>query len=234
MKPTAPDYVCAVCRHARWLDGEEKRGPAAGPSRRSRPPTALADLEQIVVYTDGACSGNPGPGGWAWVIPDGPRDSGGEAHTTNQKMELAAVLRALEQLAPTGLPLTVVSDSAYVVGCFHERWYEKWNRRDWRNVKNPELWKPLVALAVEHDVRFVKVKGHSGDRGNELANELATKAAAGARPGAAELGERGVGARAAAPPHQPTGQCEGTTKKGTPCRAGAQRGSRYCPHHQPL
>ena len=164
---------------------------------------------------------------------EGHSGSGGQAHATNQQMELAAVLRALEHLTPTGRPITVVSDSAYVVNCFERRWYDNWNRRDWRNVKNQELWRPLVELALAHDVRFQKVKGHSGDPGNELANRLATAAAAEANrvPPTCRntrFAHRNPGRSMSSP-----NQRHGTTKKGTRCRAGAQRGSEYCPHHQP-
>ncbi len=89
-----------------------------------------------VVYTDGACSGNPGPGGWAWAVaPDGePHDSGGESPTTNQRMELIAVIEALRTLTVTDGPIEVVSDSQYVVKCFNERWWEGWLRRGWKIV----------------------------------------------------------------------------------------------------
>ena len=102
-----------------------------------------------VVYTDGACSGNPGPGGWAWTVaPSGPFASGAEAQSTNQRMELRAVLEALSSL--DGL-LEVRSDSTYVVNCFRDRWYEAWRQNGWRNEKkqpvaNRELWEELLEL----------------------------------------------------------------------------------------
>src|SRR5580658_6894807 len=100
----------------------------------------------IVVYTDGACRGNPGPGGWAWAVPDGPYRSGAADHTTNQRMEINAVLDAVVTLPG---PLEVVSDSTYVVNCFRDRWWEGWIRRDWRNsqkqpVANKDLWEVLI------------------------------------------------------------------------------------------
>jgi ribonuclease HI len=134
------------------------------------------------VYTDGSCLGNPGPGGWAWVVPDGPYASGAEARTTNQRMEVTAVLRALQTVPGE---ITVVSDSTYVVNCFRDRWWEGWHRRGWRNsagkpVANRDLWEPLVDLAVDggRTVRFAWVKGHSGDPMNEIVDGLATAAAA--------------------------------------------------------
>jgi ribonuclease HI len=145
---------------------------------------------QIVVYADGACSGNPGPGGWAWAVaPDGARNgSGGEAHTTNQRMELTAVLQALRTLGAdadaTGAGLLVVSDSQYVVNCFRDRWWEGWLARGWRNsqrqpVANRDLWEPLIDLVrTRGDVEFRWVKGHSGDAMNDLVDELAVKAIA--------------------------------------------------------
>lgn len=140
----------------------------------SSPPPAT------VVFTDGACLGNPGPGGWAWAVPDGAYASGYEARTTNQRMEVTAVLEALRALPG---PLQVVSDSTYVVNCFRDRWWEGWLRRGWLNsarkpVANRDLWEPLVALYRERgDVTFRWVKGHSGDRMNDLVDELAVAAA---------------------------------------------------------
>jgi ribonuclease HI len=138
---------------------------------------------ETVVYTDGACSGNPGPGGWAWAVPGGPSASGGEAHTTNQRMELRAVLEAV--LALPG-PLRIVSDSTYVVNCFRDRWYEGWMRRGWTNsarkpVANRDLWEPLIELYLERraELAFEWVKGHSGDPMNDLVDRLAVEAAAG-------------------------------------------------------
>ncbi len=129
------------------------------------------------VYTDGACSGNPGPGGWAWVATDGRHDSGGEADSTNQRMELTAVLRAIE--ANLG-ELHIYSDSTYVVNCFNDRWYDGWLKRDWKNsqkkpVANRDLWEPLIEayLAREAEISFNWVKGHSGVAGNEEADRLA-------------------------------------------------------------
>jgi len=135
-----------------------------------------------VVYTDGSCLGNPGPGGWAWAVDGGPSDAGGEPHTTNQRMEVLAVIRALESL--TG-PVHVVSDSTYVVNCFRQQWYTGWFRRGWRNsqgkpVANRDLWEQLFALALDagRPVTFAWVKGHSGDRMNDVVDGLATAAAA--------------------------------------------------------
>ena len=144
------------------------------------------DRAPLVVYTDGACRGNPGPGGWAWAVPDGPYASGAAAHTTNQRMEITAVLRALRALtsdAPQG-GIEVVSDSSYVVKCFTDEWWKGWERRNWRNaqnkpVANRDLWEPLLALALSAgvDVAFRWVKGHSGDLWNDRVDELATLAA---------------------------------------------------------
>jgi ribonuclease HI len=139
----------------------------------------------VVVYTDGACRGNPGPGGWAWAIPGGRYASGAEAHTTNQRMEMTAVLEALRALVPDRPEsIDVVSDSTYVVKCFTDRWWEGWQRRGWTNsqrkpVANRDLWEPLLALALAPDVpvTFRWVKGHSGDRWNDRVDELATVAA---------------------------------------------------------
>jgi ribonuclease HI len=138
--------------------------------------------EAVVVYTDGACSGNPGPGGWAWAVaPDGvPSASGGDARTTNQRMEITAALEAVRALGGSG-PVVVVSDSMYVVNCFRDRWYVKWEANGWRNarkqpVANADLWRPLVALVRDGDVTFQWVKGHSGDRLNDLVDLMAVAA----------------------------------------------------------
>jgi ribonuclease HI len=141
----------------------------------------------LTVYTDGSCLGNPGRGGWAWVVPDGRFESGAEVHTTNQRMEITASLRALEALVPEAGAdgVLVRSDSTYVVNCFRQRWWAGWERRSWRNsqgkpVANRDLWEPLLALALEGTVpvRFEWVKGHSGDRWNDVVDALATTAAA--------------------------------------------------------
>jgi ribonuclease HI len=147
------------------------------------------------VYTDGACRGNPGPGGWAWAVPGGAYASGAEGHTTNQRMEVTAVLRALSALAGAG-GIEVVSDSSYVVKCFTDEWWKGWQRRNWRNsqgkpVANRDLWEPLLSLALspDVDVTFRWVKGHSGDRWNDRVDELATRAA---DMGVGEHGDEGA------------------------------------------
>ena len=134
----------------------------------------------MVVYTDGACLGNPGPGGWAWVVPEGPFASGCDEKTTNQRMELTAALEAVRAFDG---PLLVISDSTYVVYCFRDRWWENWLRRGWVNkarkpVANRDLWEPLIdAYRAHDDVDFRWVKGHSGDRWNDEAARLAPEAA---------------------------------------------------------
>ena len=133
-----------------------------------------------VVYTDGACSGNPGPGGWAWAVEDGPYQSGAEAHSTNQRMEITAALRAVETLSG---PVEVVSDSTYVVNCFRDKWWEGWLKRGWLNsakkpVANRDLWEPLIEIyRARGDVSFRWVKGHDADPMNDLVDRLAVEAA---------------------------------------------------------
>lgn len=140
----------------------------------------------VEVYTDGACAGNPGPGGWAWAVaPDGDRrGSGGAPHTTNQRMEVQAVLEALTALRHERGPITVVSDSTYVVNCFRDRWYVKWQSNGWKNSKkepvaNVDLWKPLIEVVLEVRPGFRWVKGHSGDAMNDLVDRLAVAASQG-------------------------------------------------------
>lgn len=135
--------------------------------------------DRTTVYTDGACFGNPGPGGWAWIVPDGAFASGAEAKTTNQRMELSAALDAVRSLPD---PLEVISDSTYVVNCFRDRWWEGWLKRGWVNsnrkpVANRDLWEPLVDEVRSRDIVFRWVKGHSGDRWNDFADRLAVEAA---------------------------------------------------------
>lgn len=135
--------------------------------------------EPLVAYTDGACKGNPGPGGWAWAVPGGAFASGFDAHTTNQRMEIAAALEAVRALDGR---LEIVSDSTYVVHCFRDRWWEGWLRKNWVNsqkkpVANRDLWEPLIDLVVSRgDVTFRWVKGHSGDPMNDLVDRLAVEA----------------------------------------------------------
>jgi ribonuclease HI len=134
------------------------------------------------VYTDGACQGNPGPGGWAWAVPLGPYRSGADAYTTNQRMELRAVLAAVTSIDG---PVEVVSDSTYVVNCFKNRWWEGWERKGWKNAKrddvaNQDLWRPLIGAYKEDRDRlsFRWVKGHGSDPMNDLVDRLAVEAAA--------------------------------------------------------
>ncbi len=144
-----------------------------------------------VVYTDGACSGNPGPGGWAWAVaPDGePRGCGGETRTTNQRMELTAAIEAVRINGPIARNetkrLVIVSDSTYVVNCFRDRWWVRWKSNGWRNAKrepvaNADLWEALIDLYLSYDEDerpdFQWVKGHSGDPMNDLVDALAVGA----------------------------------------------------------
>lgn len=138
----------------------------------------------IVVYTDGACSRNPGPGGWGWAeAPDGTvHDSGGEGQSTNQRMEIRAAIEAV--LAHPDGALTIVSDSTYVVNCFRNRWWQAWLDKGWKNsqrqpVANRDLWEPLIELyrPRARELGFEWVKGHSGDSMNDFVDRLAVAAA---------------------------------------------------------
>ena len=139
----------------------------------------VAPAGAVAVYTDGACSGNPGPGGWAWAIDRETWDSGSETASTNQRMEIRAALEAVTALDG---PLLVVSDSTYVVNCFRDRWWDGWMKRGWINsqkkpVVNRDLWEPLVRAVNERgDVAFHWVKGHSGDEMNDFVDLLAVTA----------------------------------------------------------
>ncbi len=135
----------------------------------------------VEIYADGACKGNPGPGGWgAWLTYEGKEKtlSGGEPLTTNNRMELTAVIRALEALKK---PCTVkiYTDSSYVQKGISE-WIVGWKARNWRTadkkpVKNEDLWKMLDNLAKQHQIEWIWVKGHAGNAGNERADALANE-----------------------------------------------------------
>jgi len=136
------------------------------------------------VYTDGACRNNqaPGgqPGGWACVFVDGPEYFGFDPRTTNNRMELTAVIEALKH-TEKGAEVVVYSDSAYVINAFLQNWFQGWERRGWKNAKgdpveNQDLWKTLRQLVEERRVTWIKVKGHAGDRFNERADQLAVEA----------------------------------------------------------
>ena len=152
---------------------------AARAGRRPDPLPPEAPEGVLEVWTDGACSGNPGPGGWAWATKDGRQASGGDPATTNQRMEIKAALEAVTVLDG---PLVVVSDSTYVVNCFRDGWWRGWLSRGWVNsakkpVANRDLWEPLVtAVRDRGDVTFRWVKGHSGDPMNDLVDRLAVEA----------------------------------------------------------
>ena len=143
-------------------------------------------FDGVVVFTDGACLGNPGPGGWAWAVPGGAFASGAEARSTNQRMEITAAYEAVR--AHSGGPVQVVSDSTYVVNCFRDGWWEGWLKRGWVNtarkpVANRDLWEPFVELVrARGDVSFRWVKGHSGHPMNDLVDALAVEAAQTQRP----------------------------------------------------
>ena len=152
-------------------------------------PTKLGDNmineKHVEIYTDGACSGNPGPGGFGVILCYNGREkelSGFEADTTNNRMELTAAIVGLEALNEP-CKVTLYSDSKYVVDAINEGWAEKWHDNNWmRNSKekalNPDLWESLLGLTMEHDVEFVWVRGHSGHPQNERCDKLATDAIA--------------------------------------------------------
>ena len=138
-------------------------------------------MNQVEIYTDGACRGNPGPGGWGAVLMYGDKRKeifGGEANTTNNRMELMAAIRALSALNRK-CELTLYTDSQYVRKGITE-WIENWKKRNWKTaakkpVKNVDLWQQLDEQVNRHSVKWVWVKGHAGNEGNELADDLANK-----------------------------------------------------------
>lgn len=138
------------------------------------------ERKQVVIYTDGACSGNPGNGGWGAVLMYKNKKkeiSGGERNTTNNRMELLAPINALKLLKEP-CKVDLYSDSAYLVNAFNENWLESWQNNNWRNanrkeVKNVELWQELLKLTAVHEVTFIKVKGHADNKWNNRCDQLA-------------------------------------------------------------
>ena len=141
--------------------------------------------KKVTIYTDGACSGNPGPGGWGVVLIYGTQEkelSGAEKATTNQRMELTAALQSLQALKEP-CEVLLFSDSAYLINAFTQHWLDNWQRNGWRNAKkqpveNQDLWKALLTASKTHQVSWLKVKGHAGDKYNERCDELARQAIA--------------------------------------------------------
>ncbi len=144
----------------------------------------MSSESHVQAYTDGACLGNPGPGGWACVLIFGDTQkelSDGERQTTNQRMELVAAIKALEALKRP-CHVTLYSDSAYLVNAFRQRWVDRWQRTGWqtsakKDVANRDLWERLIALTDVHTVTWSKVKGHADNELNNRCDELARAAA---------------------------------------------------------
>jgi len=139
---------------------------------------------EIIIYTDGACSGNQSRtniGGWGAIIiaADEPKEIyAGEVNTTNNRMELTACIEALKVVDGSDRPIKLHSDSAYIVNCFKQKWYVNWRRNGWKNaskkpVENRDLWEALLKLVESNSVEFIKVKGHAGIELNERADQLA-------------------------------------------------------------
>ena len=145
----------------------------------------MSQLNQVKLYTDGACSGNPGPGGWGVVLlwrDEELRLQGGEPETTNNRMELTAAIKGLEALKRP-CQVALYSDSAYLVNAFLQRWITKWQSNGWRKankqaVENQDLWKSLLDCVVGHDLTWHKVKGHSDDTYNRICDSMAREEAA--------------------------------------------------------
>lgn len=147
-------------------------------------------MKQVELYTDGACSGNPGPGGWGAILLYGPYKkelSGYEPQTTNNRMELLAAVEGLSVLREP-CQVCLYSDSSYLVNAFAQGWLDNWQRRGWvtsskQPVLNQDLWQRLLRLTKLHSVRFVKVKGHSDNEYNNRCDQLATGAIKAAKSG---------------------------------------------------
>lgn len=136
--------------------------------------------QPIIIYTDGSAFGNPGPGGWAAVMRYGnyrKTFSGGFYRTTNNRMELLAVIEALGQIKKPGYPVIVYSDSKYLVNAVNEGWLFNWEQKGFKKKKNVDLWKRFLHLYRQHNVRLEWVKGHEGVEENEICDDLAKQAA---------------------------------------------------------
>ena len=140
-------------------------------------------MKEVIIYTDGACSGNPGPGGWAAVLMYGAHErviTGAEKETTNNRMELTAVVESLKVLKQTCVA-RIHTDSAYIANAFNQGWIDVWLIKGWKTtnkkpVKNRDLWEALLAETTRHDVQFIKVKGHADDDINNRVDRLAVDA----------------------------------------------------------
>lgn len=133
----------------------------------------------IYLYTDGAASGNPGPGGYGVVLKCNGRKkeiSGGFERTTNNRMELTAVIKGLEAIKWQNALIEVYSDSAYVINAINKGWLENWVQKNWHKVKNPDLWQRFLPLYRSHRVSFHWIKGHNGHPENERCDALAVQA----------------------------------------------------------
>lgn len=143
----------------------------------------MDNLKKVTIYTDGACSGNPGPGGYGAVLIYNGNEkeiSGGEKSTTNNKMEMMGVIKALEMLKEK-CDVEVYSDSAYVVNSINNKWVYSWKKNNWiksdkSKAKNIDLWERLLELIYYHNVKFIKVKGHADNEYNNRCDKLAVKA----------------------------------------------------------
>lgn len=140
-------------------------------------------MKEVTIYTDGACSGNPGPGGWGAILSYKEHQkeiSGFEPNTTNNRMELTAAIEALN-LLNEDCRVLLYSDSAYLVNGFNQHWIDSWVKNGWKNSKkeavlNDDLWKKLLNLSHRHEITWIKVKGHSDNAYNNRCDELATSA----------------------------------------------------------
>lgn len=174
LSTVSPEILTSSALFKDWLDNM---------LARFNEPRPKVTMPHVVIYTDGACSGNPGPGGYGAVLMiDGYRReiSGSEADTTNNRMELLAAVRALSELKKPCI-VSLHSDSAYLVNAFVNHWVDSWQRNGWQNsqkkaVPNRDLWEQLLELTGRHNVTFIKVKGHADDQWNNRCDQLAVAA----------------------------------------------------------
>jgi len=136
-------------------------------------------MQEITIYTDGAARGNPGKGGYGTVLMSGKHRkelSQGYKHTTNNRMELLAVIVGLEALKNEGSSVTIYSDSKYVVDAIEKKWVFAWEKKGFKDKKNPDLWKRLLKVYPKHNIKLIWIKGHANIKENERCDQLAVEA----------------------------------------------------------
>ena len=180
-KVKGTDYLTLAAKFVtERLDEEKKReGLSASLTQATPEANRYPPTDTVEIYTDGGCRGNPGPGGWAALIYEGPSPkeiSGAESSTTNQRMEIRSAIEGLRSLN-TPRRVRIYSDSAYLINSVKEGWLDGWQKNGWKTakkkpVKNTDLWRELLEVIRPHEVEWIKVEGHAGIGANERCHHL--------------------------------------------------------------